>query len=325
MPSTARAYFDLIMGQSDRYAFLQSLTTTPGNFESESLDYKGNPQPNEVLKIWSEAVSGFANTGGGVVVWGLDCRDRNRVDAVCGLSLIDNPLVFKSQLLGNIHQTTNPPVQGIEIEIVDQGNGGPGFVVCLIPEGGSKPHRAEQAKNKPYLIRTGSSFVIPPPSLLRSMFFPVSNPDFEIGIQPQWGANSIEGNAQKSHLMVRLVATIKNVGSASADSLYVVCKSSSRTTWQSTLAWPGGGMNDGSFAASMQNLLHPGMESVFVHVKAELKYRFSGGRENPIPDENVSLEFDVYARDMVPKKYELQFTAIELQDRIQKCAARTAD
>src|SRR6266542_1853157 len=99
MPSNARAFFDEFLSQSDRYAFLAGLVTTPpSTFETEWLDFKGNPQPKDILKTWSEAVSGFANTEGGVLIWGIDCRKVDNVDAASSLSLLGNPFALKSQL-----------------------------------------------------------------------------------------------------------------------------------------------------------------------------------------------------------------------------------
>ena len=175
--SNARAFFDQILSQTDRYAFLAGLVASlPHTFETEWLDFKGNPQSKDVLKIWSEAVSGFANTEGGVLIWGIDCRKVENVDAASGLSLIPDPLALKSKLYTSINQTTDPPVHGIEVEVIE-GPSGQGFVVCFIPESTNKPHRSEHKTYKPYMIRCGDSSVIPSPSLLRSMFYPRDRPN----------------------------------------------------------------------------------------------------------------------------------------------------
>jgi hypothetical protein len=122
--SSAKAYFHDLFAQADPFGYLAAMPrSTLPTFATEWLDFKGNAQDKDILKIWSEAVSGFANTEGGVLVWGLDCRKKiDGVDAVSDLALIPNPALLVSKLPHNIHQSTDPPVGGIEIrEILQRG------------------------------------------------------------------------------------------------------------------------------------------------------------------------------------------------------------
>lgn len=70
--SAARQFFDDVFTQEDPFAYLAAFVgSDPPTFETEWLDFKGHDE-GDPLRIWSEAVSGFANTAGGVLVWGLD-------------------------------------------------------------------------------------------------------------------------------------------------------------------------------------------------------------------------------------------------------------
>jgi len=87
-------------------------------------------------EIWSEAIAGFANTQGGVLIWGVDARKdaKTGIDAVCGLSLVKSPSAFKSRLIELYRQATEPPVLGVQIEAYEiSGTPNEGFVVCFVP------------------------------------------------------------------------------------------------------------------------------------------------------------------------------------------------
>jgi hypothetical protein len=79
-PSLAEELFEKIKGHTDPVAFLKAMAdpASPPTFESDYLDFKARPEPDpknaKLKEIWYEALSGFANSGGGVLVWGIDAR-----------------------------------------------------------------------------------------------------------------------------------------------------------------------------------------------------------------------------------------------------------
>lgn len=171
MASAAKLYFDEILAGG--VTLLESL---PGNpepvIETEWRDFQ-QEESKSLKEAWSEMLSGFANTEGGVVVWGVRAKKEkgNPMDCVTGLDKVLKPAEWAERLRGWLLEATDPPVSGVVIKPIPE-VGGPGFVVCHIPESQHKPHRAEFLENKPYKIRTGSNFIDPNPSHLRSMFFP---------------------------------------------------------------------------------------------------------------------------------------------------------
>lgn len=129
--------------------------------ETEYLEFKGGriqDDPSAVKRFWSQAISGFANTEGGVLIWGIRATriehpdDRSRkIDAASELDLVPQPATFVQLLKDVLLEACVEPVQGIELAGVDAGNGdGKGFVVCLIPEGKHKPYRAELDPKRQY-------------------------------------------------------------------------------------------------------------------------------------------------------------------------------
>ena len=85
--SLAEGLFAQIMRRApvDRAIFLRKMVrSNPPTSEEEWLDFKsglhGPPAKLEPLgddkikEIWSTALAGFANTGGGVLIWGIEVR-----------------------------------------------------------------------------------------------------------------------------------------------------------------------------------------------------------------------------------------------------------
>lgn len=172
-PSQAKEFFNRVKQEGN--TFLESLVnSTPPTFETDWLDFKGAEKleikSNDIKKIWSKALSGFANTGGGVLVWGIDARKdkETQIDCAGALSLVDSPLTLQSRLIELHSQSTNPPVSDVEYWASSKENG---FLVCYIPESPFKPVRSEANGNQ-YFIRAGDSFQVPSVSLLRSLFHP---------------------------------------------------------------------------------------------------------------------------------------------------------
>ena len=89
-PSIARDFFLKITRDPDPVEAIKRLVgATPPEFETEWRDFKSGAQINDeaAKKTWSKALAGFANTQGGVLIWGVDARkdQATGIDAACGL------------------------------------------------------------------------------------------------------------------------------------------------------------------------------------------------------------------------------------------------
>ena len=116
-----------------------------------------------------KAISGFGNSEGGIIVWGVDCsRDFDGSDVAKAEYPINNVKRFVSWLNGVISGCTIPPhtgVQNLPLEIDKKGNG---FVVTYIPKSENTPH--QEINSRRYYIRAGSSFMATPHDVLSGMF-----------------------------------------------------------------------------------------------------------------------------------------------------------
>lgn len=117
----------------------------------------------------SKAMSGFGNSEGGVIIWGVDCsRDLDGADVVKAKQPIQNVDRFISLLQGVISGCTIPVHSQVENYAIKEKGKKSGFVVTLIPKSNKAPHQT--IYNNQYYIRAGSSFVATPHSVLAGMF-----------------------------------------------------------------------------------------------------------------------------------------------------------
>lgn len=107
---------------------------------------------------YAKALSGFANSIGGLIIWGVDARKNDDgVDCAQVLKLIDNLPLFMSRLNDLEGQMVTPLVEGVCHKEVRANQGSQqGYAVSLIPESDSGPHMAKGGEDR-YYKRSGSS------------------------------------------------------------------------------------------------------------------------------------------------------------------------
>ena len=119
-------------------------------------------------KNLAKAVSGFSNSGGGVLIWGLENRTLSP-KPICDIQ------GFVSSVLQLAPQLTDPTVPGIEGDwlAADNNDSNEGFGLIYIPESSLPPHRVllndSKIKNH-YYFRSGEDFVVASHIQLEDMF-----------------------------------------------------------------------------------------------------------------------------------------------------------
>jgi hypothetical protein len=286
------------------------VNSTPPTFEEEWLDFKGAAAipPDKVKEIWSKALAGFANTGGGVLVWGIDARkDRTTgVDCASALSLVPDPNALKSRLMELHHQSTDPPVLNVEIEsFSDPTASGAGFVVCLIPESPFKPHRAEHLVNKQYYIRAGDDFVSPSPALLRHLFFPHAYSHLWVEVAATVGpllCLDKQGLQLPDVAEIDYKVCIHNSGTATAQDVYAVLQTDIYGRYRIGNDWIETANPQGKKALLARRPLHPGAVSELFVLTQPVSWSKQPTHRNDVsPFGNVTLRFLMYAHDREPQ------------------------
>lgn len=145
------------------------------------LDFKRSSDSGAALRLsdgdrnnLAKSISGFGNSEGGVIVWGVDCSlDRDGADVAKMKVPIQDPARFVSWLEGAVSGSTVPPHQGVR-SIPVGSSGGSGFAVTLVPKSNHAPHQV--VGRLQYYIRAGSAFVPTPHAVLAGMFGRVPQP-----------------------------------------------------------------------------------------------------------------------------------------------------
>ena len=117
----------------------------------------------------AKAISGFGNSEGGVIIWGVDCSRQASIGDVANAKVpIHNPKRFKSWLEGAVSGCTVPPHSGVQHEVIESSDKKTGFVVTHIRKSYLAPHQC--LKPLQYYIRAGSDFIPTPHAVLMGLF-----------------------------------------------------------------------------------------------------------------------------------------------------------
>lgn len=204
-------------GNSAESRLLAYCTDALGSVERFHFDYKEKrDRRNPILddddkKNLAKAVSGFANSGGGVLVWGVK-------DGSLKPKPISNVQKFLSNLLQLSSQATTPAVEGIDGEWIEsETNSEDGFALLYIPESQLPPHRVILNLNDikdHYYFRTADSFLIASHTQLEDMFGRRPRPKLGLYVDLNLAGGSI------SEKFVKVVFGIENKGRSIAKSPY---------------------------------------------------------------------------------------------------------
>jgi len=150
-------------GQTPEQKFLDYCNRVLGSVERLHIDFKEKSNRSYASledadrKNLAKAISGFANSGGGVLIWGIQ-------DKTLSPKPITDIQLFVSSVLELAPQVTDPVVENIDGDWLqsDDSAGKDGFGLILIPESLLPPHRVllnfHGIKNN-YYLRTAGAFV----------------------------------------------------------------------------------------------------------------------------------------------------------------------
>jgi hypothetical protein len=226
-----------------------------GQEENLTLDFKSlnssDLSNRDDRKNFAKALSGFANSSGEIVVWGVDCR-KNEEEVDCANSIVENKNV--DILLSRCNELTgiavSPIVDGIQHKKI-YSTPPKGLVVTMVPESDRGPHMAKLGEDR-YYKRSGDSFYRMEHFDIADMFGRRRRPNLVLDYIPKG--------------KTRIVIRIRNDGRGTAIAPYLWVKFP-----------PGHGMNphgsDGNgnwnlphvisrgptaFAGTTQDVIHPG-------------------------------------------------------------------
>jgi hypothetical protein len=155
MPTQLEQFFDSINAdlvkhfiQVRQQEHLQLEFKTVRDAEMRSSDDRRN---------LAKSLSGFANSSGGVVIWGVKARGGGE-QYIVESSPILRVQDFAMRLDELIGQAVSPAVEGVRNKWFST-DGSRGIAVTIVPESSSGPHMAKLGENR-YYKRNGESFYV---------------------------------------------------------------------------------------------------------------------------------------------------------------------
>lgn len=129
--------------------------------EDLHLDFKRLNEPRmdrDDRKNLAIALSGFANSDGGIIIWGIDARPNPEgINCASGKIPIQPIRLAVSRLNEFTGSHVNPSVDGVIHKSIDCEDDS-GFAVTLIPSSDSTPHMAKGGEDR-YYKRSGDRFI----------------------------------------------------------------------------------------------------------------------------------------------------------------------
>lgn len=261
--------------------------------ENLTLDFKlvnrADLNQSDDKKNLAKALSGFANSSGGFIVWGVDARkDDHGIDCATEAREIQ-PI---SQLLARLNELTSravdPPVDGVRHKAIISGDES-GFAVTFVPESDSGPHMAKLGEDR-YYKRSGDTFYKMEHFDLEDMFGRRKKPKLTLE------AEFIQNRGE-------ILIGVRNDGRGTAKAPYlsfVVPEPFSLAmygvdgngrTGLPQLHHGGNNSRNPRFGANSDVVIHPNT----IHDITKIEFR---GREENRPDGEFEIEFEVAAEDV---------------------------
>jgi hypothetical protein len=158
------------------------------DFKLSANEGDGNCLADEDRNNLAKAISGFGNSDGGVIIWGIECRPQNkRGDVAANKRPIVDPTRFRSWLEGAVSGRTIPPHSGVMHHVIYASDRSRGYVITLVPSSDHAPLQA--LPEQKYYMRAGSNFLPVPHAVLAGMFGRRPQADviynFHIGGRPE--------------------------------------------------------------------------------------------------------------------------------------------
>ena len=188
------------------------------DFKRSADDGFGKVIHQDDRKNLAKAISGFGNSEGGVIVWGIDCsKAKDGADVAHSKIPVQNVKRFASLLEGAVSGCTVPPHTTVRHHDIITGDKGDGFVATLIPKSDHAPHQVvvNGKSQYHYYIRAGSNFEHTPHAVLAGMF----------GRRPQphvfHGFSFLSAEIDRERIKITIYFALYNKGPGIASDLFI--------------------------------------------------------------------------------------------------------
>jgi hypothetical protein len=228
--------------------FKAKKTSAHGRFEREDRGILG------------ELLSGFANSQGGLAVWGVVARKGpDGIDCAQSLISIAEIERFRSEAETLCGQLLIPRHDGVTLDIINsQDCPGAGYLLVNVERSERRPHRCEAKGDKQYYKRAGDSFFAMEHYDIEDAFQRASTPSLDLVVRPNVALP--ERNGTDETIRVHCTVHLMNSGDITCRFPYVTISKDRTVSVQ-----PKGGLPQApgvpelqTFAGGADNVIHPG-------------------------------------------------------------------
>lgn len=185
------------------------------------LEFKTANYPNIVdfdKKNFSKCLSGFANSSGGILIWGISAKEqKNKADVANELKPIQDLISFENYLKKNEGNAIVPLIEGVEYRRIFESDNS-GYLLVYIPQSERAPHMGLFA-DKRYYKRSGDSFYMCEHFDLIDMLNRRTSPKVEIELKNQKTTKEVRNHV--INYRYQGIFCVKNIGQVSVKNLVV--------------------------------------------------------------------------------------------------------
>lgn len=177
-------------------------------------------------KSLAATISAFANSEGGLLLWGVDAREVDGVDRLVGKYPISGVAAFKSNVEHAIADLISPPVPGLEVlELPSSTDTTAGYLAIMVPLSDRRPHIARNRGERAFYFRNGHKSEMMEVYQVRDQMLRRTIPKLEFDFDVRVARENMDFTARHISIVpVALELVLKNNSDVSARFPYLIIR-----------------------------------------------------------------------------------------------------